>query len=112
MLREIRGLSQRELAECAEISTGTLSHIENGGRQPSVEMLYKIADALNVSIINLVLDEKEVGRFFYNDVIQAYYPGTGRVKEIMDQIIENGVAWNNAKRVAIIDLSEPTEKNK
>ena len=111
LLRDIRGLSQKELAEFASISTGTLSHIENGGRQPSLEMLYKIADALNVSIINLVLDEREIGRFLYDDVIKAYYPGSTRLKEILGQLIENGVAWDNAKRVAIIDLSD-TDKSK
>lgn len=110
ILREIRGISQKELAELANISTGNISHIENGSRQPSLETLYKIADALNVSILNLVLDEKEIERFLYNDVIKAYYPGSTRLKDILGQIIENGVAWDNAKRIAIVDLDDITKK--
>lgn len=106
LLREIRGYSQKELAELAHINAGTLSHIEKGTRQPSVEMMYTIADALNVSLINLVMDEKEIARFLYDDVIKAYYPGSTRLKGILDQLLENGIAWENAKRVAIIDLSD------
>lgn len=106
ILREIRGLSQKELAELVEASTGSLSHIEKGTRQPSLDMLYKIADALNVSMLNLVLDEKEIGRFLYDDVIKAYYPGSTRLKEILDQVIENGMIWDRAKRIAIVDLDD------
>lgn len=110
ILREIRGLRQKELADLAKISAASLSHIENGGRQPSLEMLYKIADALNVSIINLILDEKEIDRFLYDDVIKAYYPGSTKLKELLSQIVEIGVAWDNAKRIAIVDLDDISKK--
>lgn len=106
LLRDVRGLSQKELAELVGASTGTLSHIESGTRQPSLEMLYKIADALNVSVLNLLLDEKEIDRFFYDDIIQSYYPGSVKLKEILDQIIDNNLLWNGTKRVAIVDLDE------
>ena len=69
-------------------------------------MIYKIADALNVSVLNLLLDEREISRFLYDEVIKAYYPGSERLKEILGQIVENGVAWDNAKRIAIIDLDD------
>lgn len=106
ILRDVRGLSQKDLAGLIGTPAGTLSHIEKGTRQPSVDMLYRIADALNVSVINLVLDEAEVARFFYDDVIKAYYPCSTRLKEIMDQVIANGMLWEKAKRVAIIDLDD------
>lgn len=43
-----------ELASKIESSSGTLSHIENGTRKPSLEMLGKIADALETSLSELV----------------------------------------------------------
>lgn len=110
MLRDIRGLSQKDLAAMIKSPAGTLSHIESGSRNPSIDMLYDIADALNVSIINLVLDEKEIGRFMYDDMIKAYYPGTTRLKEIMDQIIENGIVWDKTRRIAIIDMDDLERK--
>ena len=55
LLRNIRGLTQKDLAELVDVAPGTLAHIEKGTRNPSLEMLYKLADALSVSVINLVL---------------------------------------------------------
>ena len=56
--RDLREMKGKDLAAKVGCSVGALSHIEKGSRQPSVDMLYKIADALDVSVINLVLDEK------------------------------------------------------
>ena len=65
--RDLREMKGKDLAAKVGCSVGALSHIEKGSRQPSVDMLYKIADALDVSVINLVLDEnyKEKRRLFY-----------------------------------------------
>ena len=54
--RDLREMKGKDLAAKVGCSVGALSHIEKGSRQPSVDMLYKIADALDVSVINLVLD--------------------------------------------------------
>ena len=63
LLRNIRGLTQKDLAELVDVAPGTLAHIEKGTRNPSLEMLYKLADALSVSVINLVLSQEEIDRF-------------------------------------------------
>ena len=60
--RDLREMKGKDLAAKVGCSVGALSHIEKGSRQPSVDMLYKIADALDVSVINLVLDEKETNQ--------------------------------------------------
>lgn len=112
ILRDIRGMTQKELAELIGVPAGTLSHIEKGTRQPSIDMLYAIADALSVSVINLVLEEKEVERFLYNEIIQAYYPGSARLKELLDQFIENNISWDNAKRIAIVELGDTGKPKK
>ena len=106
ILREIKEISQKELADKIGVPSGTLSHIERGSRQPSIEMLYNIADALNVSVINFFLDEKEIARFMFDDVIKARFPGSERLNEILNQLIENGIAWNKTRRVAVIDLDD------
>ena len=69
--RDLREMKGKDLAAKVGCSVGALSHIEKGSRQPSVDMLYKIADALDVSVINLVLDEKEINRFYYDDAVKA-----------------------------------------
>ena len=47
--RDLREMKGKDLAAKVGCSVGALSHIEKGSRQPSVDMLYKIADALDVS---------------------------------------------------------------
>ena len=49
-LREGRGISMRTLATKSGLSANALSMIERGKTSPSVSTLYKLADALGVSI--------------------------------------------------------------
>lgn len=49
-LREGRGISMRQLATQSGLSANALSMIERGKTSPSVSTLYKLADALGVSI--------------------------------------------------------------
>lgn len=46
--RESRGLSVSELARQAGVSKATVSQLENGGGNPSVETLWALSDALGV----------------------------------------------------------------
>jgi len=54
--RKERHYTQEQLAELCDLSVGFLGHIEAGSRIPSLESLYKIAVALNISIDYLLLD--------------------------------------------------------
>src|SRR5215470_17913857 len=49
-LREMRNISMRTLATKSGLSANALSMIERGKTSPSVSTLYKLADALGVSI--------------------------------------------------------------
>ena len=49
-LREMHGISMRSLAAKSSLSANALSMIERGKTSPSVSTLYKLADALGVSI--------------------------------------------------------------
>ena len=64
-LRTKRGYSQSELAEKLHVSKSTISMIEAGARQPSVEVLELIADFFNVSLD--YLKGKEDGSSYYLD---------------------------------------------
>ena len=48
--RELKGLSQTELAVRAGLQPSAVSHFETGRRQPSFDNLRRLADALTVSI--------------------------------------------------------------
>jgi transcriptional regulator with XRE-family HTH domain len=55
-LREARGISLSELARTAGVGKATLSGLENGTRNPTLETLYAIAAALAVPMSALTLD--------------------------------------------------------
>ena len=68
-LREARGVSMRALATKSGLSANALSMIERGKTSPSVSTLYKLADALGVSITAFfgVGDEKQQVIFLKSD---------------------------------------------
>ncbi len=54
--REQKRISQEKLAELADIHTSYIGQIERGFRYPSLKVLFKIADALNVKLADLLLN--------------------------------------------------------
>lgn len=48
--RHMRDLTQEELAERAGISTSFVGHIERGTRVPSLETVWRMCRAMNISI--------------------------------------------------------------
>jgi transcriptional regulator with XRE-family HTH domain len=52
--REQKSLSQTELAERAGLQPSAVSHFETGRRAPSFDNLRRLADALSVSIDQLI----------------------------------------------------------
>lgn len=55
-LRNERSLSQQELAEQADLTPSFLSLVENGRRRPSLAVLRRIADALQLPEEALIWD--------------------------------------------------------
>lgn len=55
-VRKERNMTQADLAESCQLSTSYIGHVERGSRILSVDTLFKIASALNVSIDYLVSD--------------------------------------------------------
>jgi DNA-binding XRE family transcriptional regulator len=54
-IRKRKGLTQMELAELVGVNRFHISKIERGKRTPSVKLLIKIADVLNVSLDDLLM---------------------------------------------------------
>ena len=104
-LREARGISMRALATKSGLSANALSMIERGKTSPSVSTLYKLADALGVSItaffgtesekkqIVFIKSEERTRMSFTRGVFEALGGEhfTGRVEPFM-LTLESGVA--------------------
>ena len=52
-IRRKRGLTQEQLAELADITTLSLSYIEQGRRWPRLATIHRLADCLKVPISEL-----------------------------------------------------------
>ena len=53
-IREEKGLTQKELGRLVGVAEATISNYENGKRDPKLDKLVALADALNVSLDELV----------------------------------------------------------
>ncbi len=52
-LRKLKGLSQEQLSEKAEITPNYLSRIERGTENPTLDMLIKLAIALDIDMVEM-----------------------------------------------------------
>ncbi len=55
-VRKKRGFTQQKLAEDLDISLVSIAYIETGKRWPRLTTLHRIADALNVPLLELFRD--------------------------------------------------------
>lgn len=67
--REKKGLKQNNLAALAEIGATNLSHIERGVAKVSLPTLLKIANALEVSMDELMCDSLTKSKHIYSNKI-------------------------------------------
>lgn len=80
--RERKGISQKDLAEIIGVAKSTYSLYESGNREPNVQTIKKIADALNVSADELLgIDEEPT-------TIAAHFDGSEYTEEELNKIKE------------------------
>ena len=53
MVRESRGMTQQELADCIGMRRETILHLENNRYNPSLEMALKIAQVFDLRVEDL-----------------------------------------------------------
>jgi transcriptional regulator with XRE-family HTH domain len=57
MLRQRRALSLSDLAQLSKVSRVTINRIENGKQKPSPRTIRRLAEALQVSVEVLTIDQ-------------------------------------------------------
>lgn len=66
ILRARRGLSQRKLAALSGVSNATISLIEHGRTDPSMGLMKRILESLDVSFAEFFADDSHIGeKYFY-----------------------------------------------
>ena len=81
-------LTQEQLAEKIDVATSTIAHAENGTSKPSLPLLLKIANALNVTLDQLVCDSLPViDTYIEKDIADLIADCTTTEKQILRDII-------------------------
>ncbi len=83
VVRSKLGMSQKAFAKKAGISQGFLSLVEKGGREPSFQMISRIAEALGVPLQLLLLMSCETSR------AKRYSKQLTRLAEVTAEILKD-----------------------
>ena len=112
-LKQIRinkGFSQKEIAERLGVSQPSYAQYENGKRNPKLETVRKIADALGIYISDLVVDWKQYSPTEYaqdimNDITQ------GALNSAEEAVSSGKKVLNDVKETCIISDFRKLNKN-
>lgn len=99
LLREQRGLSLAELARQAGLAKQTLSKLEQGTGNPTVDTLFSIAEALGVPVTRLVAEREQVMTVQRADQVVWQQHG-GYESRSLDHVYGSGVIENYLVRIA------------
>ncbi len=81
-------LTQEQLAGMLDVATSTIAHAESGTSKPSLPLLIKLANALNVSIDQLLCDSlPTVSAYMDKDISELLADCSVNEKRIIRDII-------------------------
>ena len=89
--RKDKRITQEELAEMLEVSPTHVKHIESGHRKPSVELLFRMVQLLDISLDAVLLDKTQPKRVLYLDGL------TDREAEAIENLIALFKKQNNER---------------
>ena len=102
-IRKARGYTLVQLADKIESSSGTLSHIENGTRNPSLDMLNKIADALDVSTLDLMAGDAAAENMYFDTINKMTNP---EKSDVVSEDFENMIYAEKIKSTPFVKAAE------
>lgn len=82
-LRETRGLTQQQMAKRAEVPRPTWANLESGGANPTVAVLVKVANALQVRVEELLGPPKASARHYKASSLRTRERGNVTVRMLL-----------------------------
>ena len=79
--RNEKGLTQKQLGSISGTSEITIRQYELGKRQPRIEQLQRIADALNISAYDLIENAGDT----FDPLLPASWRGMGLEETVLDE---------------------------
>ena len=84
-LREARGLTQQQIAKLAGVPRPTWANLESGAANPTLAVLSRAADALQVRIEELIEAPKAAGRLYGKDELRARKRGDVAIRKLLPE---------------------------
>ena len=96
-LREARGLSQQQIADVAGVPRPTWAHLESGAANPTMAVLVRVADALQVRVEELIGPPRAAARLYHAGSL----PGRKRGAVTVRQLLPDTVAGLSLERMEL-----------
>lgn len=84
-IREARGLSQQQIAKLAGVPRATWSHLESGAGNPTLAVLTRVADALQVRLDELLASPRTPVRHLRAIELPVRQRGTVRIRKLLPE---------------------------
>jgi XRE family transcriptional regulator, regulator of sulfur utilization len=96
-LRDARGLTQQQMAKASGLPRATWANLESGGGNPTLQVLHKVARALQISLEELIATPKAACQFYPRASLPARMRGDVEVRRLLPDVLP-GV---DAERISI-----------
>ena len=82
-LRESRGMTQEQMARISDVPRPTWSNLESGQSNPTLSVLIKVANALQVPVEELIAAPRAVVKLYKSDSLPSVTRGKVRLRKLL-----------------------------
>jgi transcriptional regulator with XRE-family HTH domain len=86
-LREARGLTQQQISRVAAMPRATWANLESGAANPTLAVLVKVAQALQVRLEDLIEPPRRTGRLYLAASLPSRKRGAVTVRKLLPETI-------------------------
>jgi XRE family transcriptional regulator, regulator of sulfur utilization len=86
-LREARGQTQQQIAKLAKVPRATWANLESGAANPTLAVMVKVAQALQVRLEELIEPPRRIGRLYKAASLPARARGAVTIRKLLPETI-------------------------
>ncbi len=86
-LRDARGLTQQQMAKASGLPRATWANLESGAGNPTLQVLHKVARALQVSLEELIATPRAACQFYARAALPARLRGNVEVRRLIPDLL-------------------------
>jgi transcriptional regulator with XRE-family HTH domain len=86
-LREARGQTQQQIARAAGLPRATWANLESGAANPTLAVLIRVAQALQVRLEELIEPPRRMGRLYRADALPSRSRGLVTIRKLLPETL-------------------------